>query len=225
MTNEIDALLEIMQHMPPHAFDEQMKKYIQETEDADLFLKKSSCGKTLLQEFQQTREELLCGIMQHFPHLNRLQDSNKNTCLHHAAQAGFENACLLALEAEPSLAEIQNVDGATFLHLAANRGMSKVCLLALDVNPKAMEIQDDEGNTPLHYAAWRGLKDICLLAESMERFNCIKNNNFETFKSVAQRSGIKFPSQQKQFETLEDVLLARKTQIKCKDNPLKHTQK
>ena len=88
-----------------------------------------------------------------------------DTFLHMAANGGFSDVLIKALEIDPELAKIRSkYGGNTFLHYAARNGLSDVLIKALEVDPCIAKIQDYRGYTFLHYAAEEGFANVLIKA-------------------------------------------------------------
>ena len=106
--------------------------------------------------------ELLKYSIEHGTNTNlNIQNEEKKTPLHFAAEGGHYRICELLLNHRASV-EIIDIRIATPLHLAAVGGHDRICELLLNHDANA-NIQDADGKTPLHMAAAGGHNRICAL--------------------------------------------------------------
>jgi len=92
-----------------------------------------------------------------------VQDKNRNTALHHAAEDGMSD-CIPYLIAAGAILDVQNIRNFTPLHEAARKNHVK-CVEALIMAGASLLIGDEDGSLPIHIASAFNSTDVikCLL--------------------------------------------------------------
>ena len=107
-------------------------------------------GPLMLAAAKTGNNKRLVSILKYIRNIN-FEDHRKETALHEAAYAGYQNSVLLLLTKGASV-EARNEDNHTSLHHAAKNGHTDTVKLLLGAGA-SIEAMDKDNLTPLHYAA------------------------------------------------------------------------
>ncbi|XP_062592307.1 putative ankyrin repeat protein RF_0381 [Saccostrea cucullata] len=146
-------------------------------------------GETILHQCCRSGEMEMCEhLVNHFPDLLVIKDTEGLTVLHSACRGGSVEIVNFLIENGLDLNAVSS-DGKNILLIACLSEKFEVCEFLVEICPHLLDLGDSCGKTVLHYAAWGGNVQIVklLIEKKMDIYTLL--DDCETILHQCRRSG------------------------------------